>query len=267
MRFPQRCHYSFFEAAITGALADTIYRTFDLARSCVDCSQTIRHCHAKIVVTVHAQRDVIDFRHVIFQVPKQTVEFGGNRVADRVGNIDCCRTGLNRRRNNLGQIRKLGTRRVLGRKLNVIDQFPRHLYGADGTLDDFFLGHLELVLAMYGAGCDKDVDTMFLSSFNRCIDFLDIGRIAASKTADYRTKIAVRYRLDRIEVSRGRRFSLSVMLQPGACSPSRKVVSKIRILLSDIGLSPVSGGCIYSGVYSDSQSIRLRRPLPIFSIG
>ena len=50
-----------------------------------------------------------------------------------------------------------------------------------------------------------------------------------------------------------RSFSRSVMLQPGACSPSRSVVSNIR-----------TWSLI---VYSSSQSMRLRRSAPTFSIG
>ena len=68
---------------------------------------------------------------------------------------------------------------------------PGHPDRACGAFDDLLLGHLELVLTMYLAGRDKDVNSMPLGAFDCGVDFFDVARIASGETADHGPEVFV----------------------------------------------------------------------------
>ena len=111
--------------------------------------------------------------------------------------------------------------------------------------DDLVRGHFELVLHMYRAGSNKGMDTGRFSAADRIVGCLDVLVYAARKRADGRAANGISDCCDRSCIT-GRRsckaglddvdlatsiFSLRFMEQPGDCSPSRRVVSKILIVL------------------------------------
>ena len=65
-------------------------------------------------MAVDTQRDVVDAGHVLFQVAKQLVEFGRDRIADRVGYVDGRCACLDCGGDDFGQVGKFGPRCVFG---------------------------------------------------------------------------------------------------------------------------------------------------------
>ena len=151
------------------------------------------------------QYDVVDIRHVVLEITEQPVELRRNGVADGVRDIDGCGTGFDGCGDDLGEIAEFGARRVFRRELDVVDQFAGHPDGAYSALDDLFLRHLELVLTMDGTGRHEYVDAMLLGALDSFVDFFDVGGVAARKTADGRSEIAISNCLDRLEIAGGRR--------------------------------------------------------------
>ena len=120
-------------------------------------------------------------------------------------------------------------------------------HAARRQAQDFLLRHVELVLAVNGAGGEEHVDAAAGRRGQRARREFDVIRVAARQAADDRAVDFARHCRDALEVpARGRReaglddihaeFSERachaqllgrVMLQPGDCSPSRSVVSKI----------------------------------------
>ncbi len=196
------CHYSFFERTVARAFADTVDRALNLARASSHRSQAVGDSHAEIIVAVHAQRNLIDACNMLLQVAKQAVKLRRDRVAHCVRNIHRRRTGFDGRRDNLSQVGQFRARGILRRELDIIDEFTRQLDRTNRALDDLFLGHLELVLSMYGARRDKDMYPVPVGAFDSVVDFLDIAGIAPGKTTDHRAEVALGDCLDGLEIAR-----------------------------------------------------------------
>ena len=69
--------------------------------------------------------------HVLLQVRDHLVELLGHGVADRVGDVDRGRAGLDRRLDHLAQELGLGARGVLRRELDVVTEAARVLHALD----------------------------------------------------------------------------------------------------------------------------------------
>ena len=79
-------------------------------------------------------------------------------VADRVGDVERGRPGLDGLLDHLGEEVEFGAGRVLGRELDVLAAVAGALHALDGPLDDLLRRHAQLELAVDGAGREEDVD-------------------------------------------------------------------------------------------------------------
>jgi hypothetical protein len=130
--------------------------------------------------------------------------------------------------------------------------------------DHLAAAHVQLCLAMDGAGAEKDVDALA----RRCRKAQGAASISArlaraseqmvgpsilAATAEMGSGVARRSRgeprLDDVDIERGERQATrslpsTSIEKPGACSPSRRVVSKMRT-------STISGGLLEGGFVAD----------------
>ncbi len=150
---------------------------------------------------MNAQRYAADAGHMFFEILEQAIEFRGHGVTDGVGYVDRRSASFNRRRHDLGEVCQFRTRCVLGGEFHVSAKFTGLPDRAHRTLDDFFLRHPELVLAMNCAGSDKHVNPVFVRAFDRGMHLFDVFRIAAGKAANNRATVLIGNRFDRFEVA------------------------------------------------------------------
>ncbi len=196
---------------------------------------------------MYRQRDAFDAADVVTQIPKQLPELIGHRIADRIGNIDCGRASLDDRLHHLREEIHLRAGGILGREFDIIAVFARDFHAFHGATDDLLLRHVELVLTVNGAGGQKDVQTAPRGRRQSARSQFDVLARAARQPRDDGFAYLAGNRVDRFPVTAGgsRKARLDdiyaqirqrtrhtqlfgcVMLQPGACSPSRSVVSKI----------------------------------------
>ena len=191
----------FFERAVAGALADAIDGALDLARTGHDGGQAVGHRHAQIIMTVDRKADLVDAAHVLAQVAEQLREFIRDGVADRVRNVDRARTGLDGRFHDLGQELQLGAGSILGRELHVLAQFARQLHALDGRAQDFFLRHVELVLAMNGARGQEHMNAVLRGAACRAFAASSMSsRLQRARPQMIGPLYLARYRIDRFPI-------------------------------------------------------------------
>ena len=127
---------------------------------------------------------------------------GRRGVADRVGNVDRRRAGPDGRLDDFAQKIELGARGVLGRELDVVAVAGRPADAVHGPIDDFLFVHLELELAMDGAGGQKDVDARGIAVAQGFPGAIDVFVVAAGQPADDRAVNVLGDLADRFEVAR-----------------------------------------------------------------
>ncbi len=174
--------------------------------------------------------------------------FARRGVAHGVGNVDRGRPGLDGNLDNAAKVIMFGPRRIHRRPLHVVAQVAGM---GHGIVDAF--GHLVHVQIGNGAvqrrRADKGVNPRAFRVFHRlpaAVDILVIGagqpadrriarrRLAMSLTAAKSPSEAIGKPASMIStpISSSRpaisSFSSWVMVAPGDCSPSRRVVSKMR---------------------------------------
>src|SRR5271166_5420112 len=143
-------HDDLFERGVAGTLADAVDRALDLPRAGLDTRQTIRHRHAQIIMTVRADDRLADVPYSLLERANDAGVLRGRGVANRVGNVDRRRAGLDGRLDHLTQEVQLGPRCVFRRKLDVRAIALGPFHAIYGSLDDLLGGHPQLVLAVDG---------------------------------------------------------------------------------------------------------------------
>ena len=179
-------HHDFLERRVAGPLAEAVDRALDLPGPSFDRGQAVGDAQPQIVVTVGTQHGLADVGHVFPQILEDVPILRGDRVADRVGNIDRRRAGVDRLLDDLAEKVELGPRRVFGREFDVRAVVDGPLDHLDGLPDDLVLGHLEFELAMDGARRQKDVDPRPIGILERLPGAVDVLFQAASQAADHR---------------------------------------------------------------------------------
>src|SRR6185312_1851786 len=107
---------------------------------------------------MYRKPDALDAAHVLTKVTKELGEFIWHGVSDGIGNVHRRRAGLDRRLDHLRQEFELRTRSILGRELHVLAESSGELHPFDRRAQDLLLRHVELVLAVDGAGREEHVD-------------------------------------------------------------------------------------------------------------
>ena len=203
----------------------------------------------EVVVAMRAPDDVVGARDVLAHVREHPAVLLGNRVAGGVGQVDDGGAGANHLGAHLNHEVPIAARRVLARELDVVEMLLRVRDRPGRRVEDVLARHVELVLQMDVGGRDEDVDARMLRLVDRaqrrnrhpprgCArgsarparspsprraerDSKSPGDDAAKPASMMSTLSRSSWRAIAI-------FSSTFMVQPGDCSPSRSVVSKIR---------------------------------------
>ena len=127
----------------------------------------------------------------------------GHGVADRVGDVDRGGAGLDGapRRPRPGNPARCGRRPPARTRCPRCTAVAR-LHALDGPADDLLLGHLELELAMDGAGGQEDVDARLRAVAQGFTGAVDVGGVAASQAANDRSLHLAGDGLHRLEIAR-----------------------------------------------------------------
>ena len=102
-------------------LADAVDGALDLRRAGSDAGERVRDGEAEIVVAVDRELDVARAPGSARAGRRTAAAYStGEVIADRVGQVDDRRAGLDRRAAGLGEERAVGAGRVLGRELDLV---------------------------------------------------------------------------------------------------------------------------------------------------
>src|SRR5207248_2790900 len=180
-------HHDFFERGVAGPLADTVDGALHLPRAVHDARQRVGHRLAEIVVAV-------DGEHVRARVPLEPLldprdplaPLAGDGVADRVGDVDRARAGVDTGLEDITHVVEVGAGGVLRRELDVLAvaaRVPDRLYGR--------LHHLgprltQLVLQVDVGGRDERVDAGLRRVLHRLPAPVDVAQAHAREPADRR---------------------------------------------------------------------------------
>ncbi len=138
-------------------------------------------------MAVDADHGLVDVRHAVRAACVITSAHVRRRgVADGVGNVDRGGAGVDGRLDHFAEEVELGAGGVFGRELDVVAVARGPLHAGHGPLDDLVLAHLELELAMDGAGGQEDVDPGSLGVLERLPGPVDVLIVAAGQAADGR---------------------------------------------------------------------------------
>ncbi len=149
-----------------------------------DTGERVGDGHAEVVVAVRRPDHLVAARNLLAQTLDQGVVLLGHGVADGVGNVNGGGALLDGQLAAAIEHVPLGAGGVLGAPLDVVGVLAgaRHT-GADGL--DHLLGiHLQLPLAMHGAGGDERVDARLLGEFHGLAGAVDVGEARAGQAAD-----------------------------------------------------------------------------------
>ena len=255
-------HHHFLQRAVAGALADAVDGALDLPCAGDHRREAVGDRHAEVVVAVDGEPHRLDAAYVLAQVTEQLRKLIRHRVADRVRDVHRGGPGADRHLDHLGEELELGARGILGGELHVLAQLARAGHAGGAQTQDFLLRHVELVLAVNGAGGEEHVDAVTGSLGERARGELDVLEAAARQGADDRTlhfachrlhavEVAARggreTRLDDVHAELGERARHAQLLGPGHAAPrgllavaQRGVEDQHSIWIYDHGSLPVS---------------------------
>jgi len=151
---------------------------------------------------MNADDRLVDIADVGHEVLDQGLHMRRHRVPHRVGDVDRRGPGLDGGLHDLGEEVRLGARGVLGRKLDVIAVLAGLGHALASPANDLLLRHLQLVLAMDGAGGEKDVDARPCRRLNRLPGPVDVFGVAAREACDDRSLDLSGDGADSLEVTR-----------------------------------------------------------------
>ena len=194
-------HHHFLQRTVAGALADPVDGALDLPCARDHRGEAVGDRHAEVVVAVDREPHPLDAAYVLAQVAKQLRELIRYGVADGIRNIHRGGPGGDRHLDHLSEELQLGARGVFGGELHVRAQLARPGNAGGAQTQDLLLRHVELVLAVDGAGGEEHVQAVTGSVRQRTCGELDVLEVAARQGADDRPLHLARHRLHRLEVT------------------------------------------------------------------
>jgi hypothetical protein len=173
-------------------------------------------------------------------------------VSHRIGQVDGRSAFRDGHFHYLAEVVEIGPARVFGGELDVVGVAPRLADGLARQFEGLFASQPELVLEVKLRGRDEDVEPGARRITDRIACERDVLGMTARERRQYwapdfardllhAAEVALRgggeAGLDdidpkSIELAGEASFSSGVMVLPGACSPSRRVVSKMRTSFS-----------------------------------
>ncbi len=157
---------------------------------------------AQVVVAVDRGFDLAQVRHQLVEgLPHRRVLLR-RRVADRVGDVDHRRPGVERDLQHFGGVLEVRAAGVHRRELDVLAVGLGHRHRRLGLSLDVLAVGVHLVLDVDVGGRDEGVDARPFGVFDRAPGGVDVPLVGAGQAADDRPFDRLRDPLDRLEVPR-----------------------------------------------------------------
>ena len=178
------CHNNLFKRSVAGALAETVYRTFDLRCAAENACKGVGNAETEVVVAVNGEIYHICVFNVRYEIFDKRAHFRGGRVANRIGNVDSRRAGADSRVYYLSEKCGLASRCVLCGKFYVRAVVFRICNELFCFFKHLLLCHTELVLHVEGGGCDENVDSGVHVAANCCVSGIYIFYVESRKRSN-----------------------------------------------------------------------------------
>ena len=195
-------HRDLLQRAVAGPLAEAVDRALDLARAGDHPGVGVGDGQPQVVVAVDRGLDLAQVRDQLVEARPHRRVLLGRRVADRVGDVDHRRPGVDRDLQHLGGELEVGAGRVHRRELDVLAVGTGHRHRRLRLPLDVLAVGLQLVLDMDVGGRDEGVDARPRGVLDRPPGGVDVGLVGAGQAADDRPFDRAGDRLDRLEVTR-----------------------------------------------------------------
>ncbi len=151
-------HRELLERGVARTLADPVDRALDLSRTRPDTRERVRDREAEVVVAVNRELDAGELGAALDQSRRTGPAYSaGERVADRVGQVDDRRAGRDGGAAHLGEERAIGARRVLGGELDLVRLLRGVGHRPANPLEHLVGREPELALHVQRARRDEDV--------------------------------------------------------------------------------------------------------------
>ncbi len=158
-------HDHFFQRAVAGAFADTVHRTFYLARTGVDRGEGVTDSDAQIIMGVDGNNCFVDIRHAIIQAADDVGIFERHGIADGIRDINGGGAGVDRRFHDASQIGNRRTAGVFTGELNVVSVVACPLHHIDRALNNLIQRTAQFGGDMHRRGGNKGMNTESLGHF------------------------------------------------------------------------------------------------------
>ena len=146
---------------LPGPFADAVDGHLGLARTGLDGGQGVGRGQAEVVVAVDAEDGPVDVGGVGAHVGDQVGKFLGDGIADRVGQIDGRRAGVDGGLEDFAEVVAVAPRPVFGGEFHVVRIRLGVFHRGDGVCQNLLAGFLQLVLQVDVRGGDEGVDPRF----------------------------------------------------------------------------------------------------------
>ncbi len=201
-------HHDLFQRRVACAFAEAVDRAFDLACACLHTGEAVGDGQPQIVMAVGREHDPVSAGDAFAQHGDDVVEFIGDCVAHRVGDVDRRCPGLDGGFHAAAEEIGLGARRVHRRPFHIVGMAARAGDGSDDGFVNLLRAHLQLILPMQRRGADEGMNAPPFRVLQRLAGPVDILRIRACQAADHRVLHELRDLGDGIEIAvRGSRKS------------------------------------------------------------
>ena len=197
-------HHDLLERCVAGALADAVDGALELVDAGADRGEGVRDREPEVVVAVGRERDVLELGAQLADAQDERRVLGGQHVADRVGEVDRRRAGLDGGAADRGDELRIGARGVLARELDLV-------HGRAGALDrrrcvrhDLVRAEAKLLLHVQRARREEDVCPRARRVEERGRGGVDVAGARAAEGGDGDVLHGARDGLDALEVA-GRR--------------------------------------------------------------
>ena len=158
-------HDHFFQRAVAGAFADTVHRTFYLARTGVDRGEGVTDSDAQIIMGVDGNNCFVDIRHAIIQAADDVGIFERHGITDGIRDINGGGAGVDRRLHDASQIGNRRTAGVFTGELNVVSVVACPLHHIDRALNNLIQRTAQFGGDMHRRGGNKGMNTESLGHF------------------------------------------------------------------------------------------------------
>ncbi len=120
-------------------------------------------------MTVNRNNRILNIADILFKITDNIEIFRRNRIAHRIGDIDCCCSSFDHRLDHFCQKWKLCPNSILSREFNIRGVTGCKGNSCDSGIQNFLLTHFQLVLHMDITGCNKGMNSSALSGIFQSI--------------------------------------------------------------------------------------------------